>query len=89
MTHHNGELKHGMIVRVKKGSLVRSYHPRFPRTGKLAGKSYNVKIHHFIGDQVNWEGSSGYWTWTHKDNVTIVEHSFPAPFVERIDDPND
>lgn len=73
MTASNGNLERGMTIRIPKGAMVYSTNPRWDK--KIAGKSYCVKIHHFIGEDVNWVGAGGYWTWTHKSNVAIAEAS--------------
>lgn len=51
----------GDTIVVPKGAVVETYAAR-----KIfeAGRTYKVKVNHFIGCMPRWSGESGYWTWT-------------------------
>jgi hypothetical protein len=49
-----------MIV-VPKGAVVKTY---AKRQIFEAGRTYKVKVNHFIGYMPRWPGESGYWTWS-------------------------
>lgn len=51
----------GDTIVVPKGATVHTYAKRSTFT---AGRTYRVKVHHFIGYLPRWTGESGYWTWT-------------------------
>lgn len=51
----------GDIIVVPKGAIVETFASR----GIFeAGRTYRVKVNHFIGNIPRWAGESGYWTWT-------------------------
>jgi hypothetical protein len=51
----------GDTIVVPKGAIVQTY---AKREIFEAGRTYRVKINHFIGNIPRWTGESGYWTWT-------------------------
>lgn len=78
----------GDMVRIKKGAVVRSTHPQFPREGKVATKSHTVKVHRvdngwtegrqnhsprITNSEVHWAGTAGYWKWVDINDVEKVK----------------
>lgn len=51
----------GDRIVVPKGAVVKTY---AKRSEFIAGRTYRVKINHFIGYLPRWPGESGYWTWS-------------------------
>lgn len=37
-----------------------------------AGRGYEVKIEHNVGDVVRWAGAGGYWRGAHVDDVEVL-----------------
>ena len=56
-----GKVHQGGIIVVPKGAKCETFAPRGVFT---AGRTYRVKVNHFIGNIPRWPGESGYWTWT-------------------------
>jgi hypothetical protein len=51
----------GDTIIIPKGAVVETYATR----GIFeAGRTYRVRVNHFIGSIPRWSGESGYWTWT-------------------------
>lgn len=57
----------GDIIVIPKGAVVLTY---AKREIFEAGRTYKVKINHFIGRLPRWAGEAGYWTWTEDWEVT-------------------
>lgn len=39
---------------------------------RSAGRGYEVKIDHNVGDVVRWAGAGGYWRGAHVDDVEVM-----------------
>ncbi len=76
-----GELpfKRGGLARIKRGAIVRSTNPSYPREGKAYAGTRPVKVHSIdqgyvttqrsLGEEkvsqprIHWAGTGGYWCW--------------------------
>ena len=77
----NKPLEKGTLVRIRKGTALRSTNPS--KRKFVAGKDYVVKIHDSYaayGDaseprhaEVLWAGAHGYWTYARVTDVEVVE----------------
>ena len=62
-------------VKIPKGTIYRTTHPS--KDGdQIAKRTYIVKANNVsceYSENFTWPGSGGYWCWTSKENVELVE----------------
>jgi len=74
-------LKKSIRVQIKRGSVVYSTHPKYPREGIITTRILTVTIHSFDRGYANnpdvkngaihWIGAGGYWKWCSVNDILV------------------